>query len=231
MCQGRYNIIMRTTNIQTAPGANVEAAKTSSAYFRKRFSNDYFMNIPAAGTNIVISVANIDPQKSGIRLTYLGMQSIYRWSQDLISLQKKDPHEILRWGFFVASNIALRLNTHNEANKIIQRVIIEGVTLSLPNDQLFQLILHVALPKSEKDFFETFKNVVKFRRLKNNAHEVQPDSSRFDIWYIGNIEYIYEANEVTDLLRSQPDRDFCPILKTYSGKPGLLQIFYEGISM
>jgi hypothetical protein len=75
--------------------ANVEAIKTTSAYFRRRFTNDSFMDIPSAGTNVIRSVANIDPQKSGILLTYLDLKTVYRWMQDLVQLQKKHPNEIL----------------------------------------------------------------------------------------------------------------------------------------
>jgi hypothetical protein len=220
---------------QAAAGANVEAnvepKETTSAYFRRRFSNDSFMDIPSAGSNIVRTVANIDPQKSGILLTYLDLKNIYRWMQDLVQLQKKHPHEVLNWGFFVATNIALRLNAYNEAKNIIPRVIIDGVTLNIPNEQLVELILSIALPRSEIEFIDAFKTLVKFRKLKNNAHEAIPDSSRYDVWYEGIIEYIYEANEVIDLLRSDSTRDFCPILKTYSNKPGLCQLFYDGIPM
>jgi hypothetical protein len=214
-------------NVET----NVEAIKTTSAYFRRRFTSDSFMDIPAAGTNVIRSVANIDPQKSGILLTYLDLKTVYRWMQDLIQLQKKHPHEILQRGFFVATNIALRLNAYNEAKNIIPQVIIDGVTLNIQNEQLVELIFSIALPKSETEFIDAFKTLVKFRKLKGNAHEANPDSSRYDPWYEGIIEYTYEANEVIDLLKSDSQRDFSPIMKTYSGKPGLWQIFYDGIPM
>jgi hypothetical protein len=205
--------------------------EVSVSYFKKRLSNDTFMNIPTSGSTIVRSITNIDPQKSGVLLTYLDMQSIYKWQQDMRNLQKKHPHEELQWGLFVSSNLAFRLNAYNDARKFIPVVIIDGTTLNITNEQLNDLILDIALPKSEGEFIETFKRMVKFRRLKGNLHECSPDSAKYDEWYDGILQYSYEANEVVDLLTSVKEKRFCPILKTFSGKAGLMQIFYEGIPM
>jgi hypothetical protein len=218
--QGEGKQEFENANFRHQAGANVEtnmeAIKTTSAYFRRRFTSDSFMDIPAAGTNVIRSVANIDPQKSGILLTYLDLKTVYRWMQDLVQLQKKHPHEILQWGFFVATNIALRLNAYNEAKNIIPQVIIDGVTLNLQNEHLVELIFSIALPKSETEFIDAFKTLVKFRKLKGIAHEANPDSSTYDPWYEGIIEYTYEANEVIDLLKSDSQRDFSPIMKKFS---------------
>jgi hypothetical protein len=77
------------------------------------------------------------------------MQSIYKWQQDMVNLQKKHPHEHLQWGLFVSSNLAFRMNAYNDARKFIPEVIIDGTTLNITNEQLNALILAIALPKSE----------------------------------------------------------------------------------
>lgn len=107
----------------------------------------------------------------------------------------------------MATNIALRLNAYNVAKLIIPQVIIDGVILNIPNEQLVDLIFSFASPQSESEFIEAFKSMVRFRKLRGNAHETNPDSSRYDPWDEGIIEYTYEANEVIDLLRSDSTRD------------------------
>jgi hypothetical protein len=96
---------------------------------------------------------------------------------------------------------------------------------------LFSILLQIVLPRNEREWLDNFKKMVKFRKLPRNQHENEPDSSHFDDWFNGSIEYIYEANDIVDLLASIPDRNFTPIMQTYNGQPGLIQLFYDQIPM
>ncbi len=106
------------------------------SYFKRRLSCNTFMNAPTAGSSIVRSIANIDPLKSGVLLTYLDMTAVFKWTQDMRQLQRKHPHEELEYGLFISTNIAMRLNAYNEAKMIMSRVIMDGDTLNIPYEQL-----------------------------------------------------------------------------------------------
>jgi hypothetical protein len=73
--------------------------------------------------------------------------------------------------------------------------------------------------------------MVLFRKLPRNQHETAPDATQFDDWYNAIIEYIYEANDIVDLLASIKERNFTPCMQTYNQKPGLIQLFFDGIPM
>jgi hypothetical protein len=197
-----------------------------SSYFNRKLSSQTFMELPGNST-IVRSIANIDPTKSGVCLTYLSSIHVYKWSLDLVQLQKKHPHEDLQWGLFVSKAMSLRISAFNDANNYIRNSIISGTTLSLPNEQLFRLILHIVLPKTEQDWISDFKNLVSFRKLPKNQHEFPPDPTKFTDWYNASLEFIHEILDVTDFLASLPKQDFTPVMRTFNQKPGLMQLMYD----
>jgi hypothetical protein len=173
----------------------------ASSYFQKNLARQSFME-PSRQSTFVRTIANVDPTKSGVCLTYLDTPQVYKWSQDLVALQKKHPEEDLEHGLFIARNMVFRINAWNEAKQFLPRPIICGTTLNVPNKELFELILQIVLPKTEQEWIATFKRLVTFRKLPRNQHECPPDTARFDDWYNGIIEYTYEANEVVDLMAS-----------------------------
>jgi hypothetical protein len=202
------------------------------SYFRKRLSGLQSVAEESIKENTVVrTVANIDPVKSGILLSYLDIKQLYKWSQDLIRLQRKHPHNKLRWALFITDAMTLRINAFNEAKRIIRRTIISGMEIDLPNEELFNLILEIVLPKSEQDWIDDFKSLVKFRKLHRNQHESAPDITRYDAWFEGIMEICYEGNEVSELLSSNTSKNFAPVMKSYNGKLGLMQIFYDLIPM
>jgi hypothetical protein len=106
-----------------------------------------------------------------------------------------------------------------------------AMEIFLDNEELMEIILEITLPRTEQEWLEDFKRLVQFKKLKGNQHEIPPDTSRFDEWYMGIMEVIFDAKEVFDILSSVPSRHHCPPMKSYSGKAGLMQIFYELIPM
>jgi hypothetical protein len=92
-------------------------------------------------------------------------------------------------------------------------------------------VLEITLPRTEQEWLEDFRKLVQFKKLHRNQHEIPPDTSRFDEWYIGIMEIIWDANEVFDVLSSIHTRNHSPPTKSYSGKAGLMQTFYEPIPM
>jgi hypothetical protein len=205
---------------------------TPDSYFKKRLSSLQSIAEDSIRENTVVrSVANIDIVKSGILLTYLDISHLHKWTQDLIRLQRKNPHNKLRWALFITDPMTLRINAYNESKRIIRRTIINGMEIDLPNEELFDLILDITLPKSEQDWIDDFRNMVSFRKLHKNQHESTPDITRYDAWYEGIMEILYEANEINELLSANRTKNFAPVLKSYNGKPGLMQIFYELIPM
>jgi hypothetical protein len=205
---------------------------TPDSYFKKRLSSLQSIAEDSIRENTVVrSVANIDIVKSGILLTYLDISHLHKWTQDLMRLQRKHPHNILRWALFITDPMTLRINAYNESKRIIRRTIINGMEIDLPNEELFDLILDITLPKSEQDWIDDFKKLVSFRKLYKNQHESTPDTTRYDAWYEAIMEILYEANEINELLSANKAKNFAPVLKSYNGKPGLMQIFYELIPM
>jgi hypothetical protein len=146
---------------------------------------------------------------------------------DLVQLQKKHPHEDLQWGLFVSKAMSLRISAFNDANDYIRNNIISGTTLYLPSEQLYRLILHIVLPKTEQDWISDFKNLVSFRKLPKNQHEFPPDPTKFTDWYNASLEFIHETLDVTDFLASLPKKNFTPVMRTFNQKPGLIQLMYD----
>lgn len=99
--------------------------------------------------------------------------------------------------------------------------------LGLENEELMELLLEITLPRTEQEWLEDFKKLVQFKKLPRNQHEIPPDISRYDDWYVGIMELIWDGNKIFDILSSLPERNQSPAMKSYSGKAGLMQIFYE----
>jgi hypothetical protein len=201
-----------------------------TSYFDRHMSTNSFLE-PPPSASIVRTMAPIDPAKSGVCLTYLDVSSVYKWTKELLTLQRKHPYETLQHGLFISQSMSFKINAWNDAKKYFGRPIILGSQLNLPNKELFEIISHIVLPKNEQEWIFYFKKLVTFRKLPRNQQESQPDTARFDDWYNGTIEYSYEANSVVDLLSSLPDADFAPPMRSFNGKPGLVQLFFDQIPM
>jgi hypothetical protein len=167
---------------------------------------------------IVRSVADINPMKSGVLLTSLDISHVYKWYKDLIKLQKKYPYNQLHWGSFENTAVTLRINAFNVAHICIRRTIMDGRDLILQNAELMEFILEITLPRTEQEWIVDFKRLVNFKKLARNQHEIPPDTTRFDEWYIGIMEIIYDAIEVYDILSSIETRNYCPPMKSLSTK-------------
>jgi hypothetical protein len=201
------------------------------SYFNRRLSSQAIKSLPRRDSNIVRTIANIDPIKSGILLSQLDILHVHKWSQEMELLDKKHPHEDLSWQLFISKQVTFRINAYNEAKGIIPRKIISGSYLNLDNEELFSLLLDITLPTSVQEWEDDFKKLVQFRRLPKNQHEAPPDLTRFDFWYEGIIDFLYNANEANELLSAKEDNTFAPPLRTFNGKWGLMQILYESIPM
>jgi hypothetical protein len=204
-----------------------ETTLTVVPFYRRRLSVPTNVDPFHRENTIVRAVADIDPTKSGVLLTYLDLIHVYKWYKDLLKLQKRHPYDKLHWGSFISTATCLRINAYNEAHSYFRKTIMDGMELFLENEELMELILEITLPRTEQEWMEDFKKLVQFKKLKDNAHEIPPDTSRFDAWYIAIMEIIFDAKEVFDILSSIPARNHPPPMKTYSGKAGLMQIFYE----
>jgi hypothetical protein len=200
-------------------------------FYRRRSSLPTNVDPYHRENTIVRSVADIDPIKSGVLLTTLDTFHVYKWYKDLIKLQKKHPYDQLHWSSFISTAATMRINAFNVAHNFIRRTIMDGRELILENTEMMELILEIILPRTEQEWMEDFKKLVNFKKLARNQHEIPPDTSRFDEWYMGIMEIIWDANEVYDFLSSIHSRNHSPTMKSYSGKPGLMQTFYELIPM
>jgi hypothetical protein len=147
--------------------------------------------------------------------------------KDLEALQKKHVPEILPWRSFISKATSFRISAFNDCKRIIRLNVLQGTELDLDNADLLNLIMRIVLPTNEQDWIDDFKRLVKFRKLERNQQEATPDVTRYDSWYDAIIEMQYEANQVYDFLTSIDDLQVAPDLMTYSGKPGLMQIFHE----
>ena len=197
------------------------------SYFEKRLSGNFIESAFTRDNTIVRAISNIDPVKSGVLLTTLDVQHVHKWAQDLTKLQRKHPHEELNYCLYISTTISLRINAYNLSKKFFRSVIIAGKELILSNDQLFSLILQIVLPKTEQEWLEDFKKLLQFRKLPKNAHEVIPDTTRYDVWYDAIMELAFEALDIFDIL----GEEFMPPIRSYNGKAGLMQTFYECIPM
>jgi hypothetical protein len=137
---------------------------------------------PPRGSTYVRTMPSIDPVKSGVCLTFLDIPQVYKWSQDLIALQKRHPYETLQHGLYISRSMTLRINASNEAKKFVNKSIIEGTEINLPNDELFNVLMQIVLRKNEQEWISNFKKLVTFRKLPRNQHGNAPDTTRFDDW-------------------------------------------------
>jgi hypothetical protein len=174
------------------------------------------------------AVTLFDLWQTGALLTSLDISHVYKWYKDLIKLQKKYPYNKLHWGSFISTAVTLRINAFNVAHICIRRTIMDGRDLILENAELMEFILEITLPRTEQEWIVDFKRLVNFKKLARNQHEIPPDTTRFDEWYIGIMEIIYDAIEVYDILSSIETRNYCPPMKSYIDKN--CDIFAEYIS-
>jgi hypothetical protein len=225
------NFRHRFTQDTTQSDTPIETTSPVVPFYRRRLSAPTNVDPYRRENTIVRAVADIDPLKSGVLLTSLDLFHVYKWYKDLQKLQKRHPYDKLHYGSFISSTITLRINAFNEAQSYFRRTIMDAMELFLENEELIEIILEMTLPKTEQEWLEDFRRLVQFKKLKGNQHEIPPDTSRFDEWYTGIMEIIYDAKEVFDILSSHPSRQHHPCMRSYSGKAGLMQIFYELIPM
>jgi hypothetical protein len=225
------NFRHRAQQNTTQSNTPIETTSPVVPFYRRRLSAPTNVDPYRRENTIVRAVADIDPLKSGVLLTSLDLLHVYKWYKDLQKLQKRHPYDKLHWGSFISSATTLRINAFNEAQSYFRRTIMDGMELFLDNEELMELILEITLPRTEQEWLEDFRRLVQFKKLKGNQHEIPPDTSRFDEWYMGIMELIFDAKEVFDILSSHPSRQYHPPMKSYSGKAGLMQIFYEFIPM
>jgi hypothetical protein len=225
----RHRCQERPTSTMQSDVPSESTAISAVPFYRRRLSGPTNVDPYHRENTIVRSVPDIDPAKSGILLTHLDISHVYKWYKDLIKLQKKHPYDQLHWSSFLSTAMVLRINAFNVGKGYFRRNIMESRELVLENDEIMELLLEITLPSTEQGWIEDFQKLVQFRKLPRNQHEIPPDISRFDDWYIAIMELIWDAVEVYDLLTSIPERNLSPAMKTYSGKIGLMQTFYDCI--
>ena len=104
---------------------------------------------------------------------------------------------------------------------------IENEYIVMPNDQLFDTILHIVKPTHEIDWVNEFVNMVTFTKF--------PVGYVYDIlsWsdmYHALLKYIYLTGEVSKFLNVCSDEFQPPLMsEKSSGKIGLIELFYTGI--
>jgi hypothetical protein len=140
----------------------------TSSYFQRRLSNQTNMELTGTST-IVRSVSNIDPTKSGVYLSYLNTIHVHKWTQDLIQLQKKHPHETLQWGLFVSKSMSFRISAFNDAHSYVRNSIISGNIQSHSQDTFANLDDEDFIPKSTPALTDA-DNII--RSISNNLQEV-----------------------------------------------------------
>jgi hypothetical protein len=109
-----FRNIFRNTYHQGEESPNMNFGlntRNSPSYFQRRFSTS--STVLSTNSNIVRSIANIDPTKSGVCLTFLDIPHFYKWLQDLGQLQKKHPHEDLPWDY-VTSEVSISGNNYSQ---------------------------------------------------------------------------------------------------------------------
>jgi hypothetical protein len=211
---------------------NSPSRVSAGNFYDKYLSRSSFMDTTtfSTGSNYVHTSHAVDPIKSGVLLSYLDVFNFFRWSQDLIALEKRNPHQHLQHCLFISRKIQFRINAWNESKKFFAQPIMCGSTLSVDNRALSIIIAHMVLPDTEHEWIQNFKTMAVFPKLPNNQHVVIPDATRFEDWHDAITIYIYDANVILDFLSSVPDT-IMPVMKTFNQKKGLIELFYDQIPM
>jgi hypothetical protein len=104
-------------------------------FFDKHLSTSTYMEAPV-NAGYIRTLHSIDPMKSGVCLSHLDVANFFRWSQDIITLQKRQPHEELQHFLFISRMTQFKINAWNEAKNFFGKPIMCGSTLSLDNKSL-----------------------------------------------------------------------------------------------
>jgi hypothetical protein len=203
--------------------------KSAGDFFDKHLSTSSYMEAPM-NAGYIRTLHAIDPHKSGVCLNHLDVANFFRWSQDLITLQKRQSHEDLQHCLFISRMTQFKINAWNEAKVFFGKPIMCGSTLSLDNKSLSIIISQMVMPETQVEWITIFKKLAVFPKLPNNQHTVVPDATRFDDWWSAIILYIFDANLINDFLKAVPS-NVRPVMRTFNQKPGLMQIFYDQIPM
>jgi hypothetical protein len=83
--------------------------KSAGDFFDKHLSTTSYMEAPM-NAGYIRTLHAIDPHKSGVCLTHLDVANFFRWSQDLITLQKRQPHEDLQHCLFISRITQFKIN-------------------------------------------------------------------------------------------------------------------------
>jgi hypothetical protein len=208
---------------------DTDRRKSAGDFYDRHLSCSSYMEVPT-NNGYIRTLHSVDPLTSGVCLSHLDVANFFRWSQDIITLQKRVPHEELQHCLFLSRTVQFKINAWNEAKRFFGKPIMCGSTLSLENRSLSIIISQMVMPETEIEWIFTFKKLAVFPKLPKNQHEVIPDATNFDDWWSGIILYIFDANVINDFLAAVP-ANIKPVMKTFNQKPGLMQIFYDQIPM
>jgi hypothetical protein len=166
---------------RSATQPSLEANQASQVY-HDRFYSLAPRVVP--DTNFIFPV---NPAQSQVKLTDLSAKSVFTWGELMEQEQQNYPYEVLQYGRYIHPRITKLIQAHNNDRDIYRPIILQGLFISMDNDQLWQLILNIVRPASTEEWMQIFKSLVRFTNVPQGYIL---DITKYDFYYTAIIEYI-----------------------------------------
>jgi hypothetical protein len=89
---------------------DTDRRKSAGEFYDKHLSCSSYMEAPT-NNGYIRTLHSVDPNTSGVCLSHLDVANFFRWSQDIITLQKRVPHEELQHCLFLSRSVQFRINS------------------------------------------------------------------------------------------------------------------------
>lgn len=191
------------------------------------FSKKMDTIIPSANTftSITKSIIPIDPKTSQCCLKHLTFPSFYYFMNQFMLEQQNHPDEHLQMGRFIKFPIVMQLQAFDSQLGLSGgKFAVVNETIKLDNPQLYHVIYKFVAPKSTEEFITNLTSLAKFAQPPSN-YIVDP--ANFQWIYENYLMFFHTFIEVFKIMTSNPDSNFCPLLKSKNGRIGLLEIINE----
>jgi hypothetical protein len=88
---------------------DTDRRKSAGDFYDKHLSCSSYMEVPT-NNGYIRTLHSVDPMTSGVCLSHLDVANFFRWSQDIITLQKRVPHEELQHCLFLSRTVQFKIN-------------------------------------------------------------------------------------------------------------------------
>jgi hypothetical protein len=129
-------------------------ANQDSQVYHDRFYSLAPRVVPDTNFTVSRPILPVNPAQSQVKLTDLSAKSFFTWGELMEQEQQNYPYEVLQYGRYIHPRITKLIQARNNARDIYRPIILQGLFVSMDNDQLWQLILNIVRPASTEEWMQ-----------------------------------------------------------------------------